>query len=84
MRTTKKIEIPKKTVLIGEIGLGGQLRSVAQIQLRLKEAERLGFTSAIIPKETSQDSHLETNSQIEVKAVSNINEALNIALNIEK
>ena len=46
----KKIELPKRTVLIGEIGLGGQLRSVGQMQLRLKEAERLGFETAIIPK----------------------------------
>jgi DNA repair protein RadA/Sms len=37
-------------VLIGEIGLGGQVRSVSQVELRLKEAEKLGFTRAIVPK----------------------------------
>lgn len=38
------------TVLIGEVGLGGQVRPVSQMELRLKEAAKLGFKRAIIPK----------------------------------
>ncbi|NJK42038.1 MAG: DNA repair protein RadA [Acaryochloridaceae cyanobacterium SU_2_1] len=38
------------TVVIGEVGLGGQVRSVSQTELRLKEALKLGFKRAIIPK----------------------------------
>ncbi len=37
-------------VVCGEIGLGGELRQVAQTQRRLSEAARLGFTHAIVPK----------------------------------
>lgn len=37
------------TVVIGEIGLGGEVRAVTQIERRVKEAERLGFTRCIIP-----------------------------------
>jgi DNA repair protein RadA/Sms len=37
------------TVVIGEVGLGGQVRSVSQMELRLKEAVKLGFKRAIIP-----------------------------------
>ena len=37
------------TVLIGEVGLGGQVRAVSQMERRLKEALKLGFTRAIIP-----------------------------------
>lgn len=37
------------TVLIGEVGLGGQVRPVAQLEQRLKEASKLGFRHAIIP-----------------------------------
>ncbi len=37
------------TVLIGEIGLGGQLRPVSQLEPRLKEAAKLGFSRAVIP-----------------------------------
>lgn len=39
-----------RTVLIGEVGLGGQVRLVSQMELRLKEAAKLGFKRAIIPK----------------------------------
>ena len=37
------------TVMIGEVGLGGQVRSVSQLELRLKEAQKLGFKRAIVP-----------------------------------
>lgn len=38
------------TVLIGEVGLGGQVRTVSQTELRLKEAAKLGFKRAIVPR----------------------------------
>jgi DNA repair protein RadA/Sms len=38
------------TVLIGEVGLCGQVRQVSQLELRLREAAKLGFKRAIIPK----------------------------------
>jgi DNA repair protein RadA/Sms len=37
------------TVVCGEVGLGGELRSVGQIERRLAEAERLGFRHAVVP-----------------------------------
>ena len=40
------------TLILGELGLLGEFRSVAQIQQRLSEAERLGFTRAIVPART--------------------------------
>lgn len=42
--------VTTQTVLIGEVGLGGQVRSVSQLEIRLKEAVKLGFKRAIIPK----------------------------------
>ncbi|MEA1962858.1 MAG: DNA repair protein RadA [Patescibacteria group bacterium] len=41
--------IDKKTVVIGEVGLGGEIRKVGKLKERLKEAEKLGFKTAIIP-----------------------------------
>jgi len=38
------------TVAIGEIGLGGELRAVSQIERRILEAQKLGFEKAIVPK----------------------------------
>lgn len=40
----------KETVIIGELGLGGEVRSVPFLDRRLKEAERLGLKNAITPK----------------------------------
>ena len=46
----KNRPLPPKTVIFGEVGLSGEVRPVARGQERLKEAEKLGFTCAIIPK----------------------------------
>ncbi|MFZ5961561.1 DNA repair protein RadA [Thalassococcus sp. BH17M4-6] len=42
--------LPPETVVFGEISLSGALRPVSQTELRLKEAQKLGFTSAIAPE----------------------------------
>ena len=42
--------LPEKTVVFGEISLSGALRPVAQTENRLKEAEKLGFTAALLPR----------------------------------
>jgi DNA repair protein RadA/Sms len=41
--------LPPGTLAVGELGLGGEVRSVPQIELRLKEASRLGLGHAIVP-----------------------------------
>ena len=52
--------VDPRTVLIGEVGLGGQVRAVSQMELRLKEAAKLGFKRAIVPKgQTFPDLDLE-------------------------
>jgi len=42
--------IPSNMILIGEVGLAGEIRSVGQIEKRLQEASALGFTDALIPQ----------------------------------
>ncbi len=44
--------VDPRLVLIGEVGLGGQVRAVSQLDVRLKEAAKLGFQRAIIPNTT--------------------------------
>ncbi|MFO8237591.1 MAG: DNA repair protein RadA [Prochlorococcaceae cyanobacterium] len=46
----RDLTLPPGTVLIAELGLGGQLRPVSQLELRLQEAGRLGFNRAVVPK----------------------------------
>ncbi len=42
--------LPAESVFFGEVGLSGEVRQVAQADLRIKEASKLGFKEAIIPK----------------------------------
>lgn len=41
--------IDRQTMILGEVGLGGEIRNVAKLEARLKEAKKLGFKKAIIP-----------------------------------
>ena len=56
----KDVPIPENALAFGEIGLGGEIRSVANAQARINEASRLGFTKIILPyhnlKNVSSDS----------------------------
>ena len=46
----KDIVIDEKTLVFGEVGLSGEIRSVSQAPLRVKEAQKLGFTTVILPQ----------------------------------
>ena len=49
--------LPAKTIFFGEVGLSGEIRAAPQTDLRLKEAEKLGFEQAIIPENSKIKSH---------------------------
>jgi len=49
--SVKDVPVRADLVLIGEIGLSGELRWVSQMESRLREAEKLGFKAAVIPKQ---------------------------------
>ena len=42
--------VSDKLIAIGEVGLGGEVRSVTHLETRLREAQRVGFDTAIVPK----------------------------------
>ena len=44
------LPVGEKTIAIGEVGLGGEVRSVTHLETRLREAQRVGFDTAIVPK----------------------------------
>ena len=46
------IPLPPDMIFIGEVGLGGELRGVSQLEKRINEAAKLGFKSAIVPKQS--------------------------------
>lgn len=66
-------------ILVGEIGLGGEIRAVPQIQQRLDEASKLGFTKAIVPKHNSGT--VNKHSSLEIFGVEKAADALDEVLN---
>lgn len=67
---------PAHTCVVGEVGLGGELRSVSRIDLRLKEAIRMGFTSCIIPKRNLKGLDSQLRKAIEIQGVDMVEEAV--------
>ncbi|HKD76564.1 MAG TPA: magnesium chelatase domain-containing protein, partial [Ktedonobacterales bacterium] len=77
----KERRIGADLALIGEVGLGGELRSVTHIEMRLREAVRLGFHRCIIPRANYDRRHAPDGLQI--IAVSSLAEAIGAALDGE-
>ncbi|HOB20010.1 MAG TPA: DNA repair protein RadA [Candidatus Atribacteria bacterium] len=46
----KDVPVDPATIVIGEVGLAGEVRSVSNIEQRIKEAQKLGFKRAVVPK----------------------------------
>lgn len=65
--------LPQTLCCMGEVGLGGELRTIPQLEKRLNEAERLGFEHAIIPK-FGNESLTTKEGSMELYKVSSLNE----------
>ena len=70
----KNLSIAKDVVAIGEVGLTGEVRSVNFIDKRLKEVEKMGFKTCIIPE--SNKKLLKEKYKLDIIGVKNINEAM--------
>lgn len=76
----KDVPVRDDTLVIGEIGLGGELRSVSSCEQRIKEAERLGFKRCIIPKHNLTTLSDGFKGDIEIIGARNVNEAFEAAI----
>ncbi len=72
----RDIAINSKTIIIGEIGLLGEVRSVANIERRLKEASKLGFKRAIIPKVSSETYKKISSLGLDIRQVKLVTDAI--------
>ena len=62
--------VPDDLVAFGELGLAGECRAVSELERRVNEAARLGFTQAVIPERNSEKLHVDANIKlIPVKSV---------------
>jgi DNA repair protein RadA/Sms len=66
--------IGPRTLVVGEVGLAGEVRAVAQAEARLAEAARLGFTRAVVPAGNAR--HAEPPGGIDLVGVETVAEAL--------
>lgn len=72
----KNVPISKDLVAIGEIGLTGEVRSVSSVEKRIKEAEKLGFKTCIVPENSKKQLKIET--KINIIGVKDVREALKV------
>lgn len=68
--------IDGKVIAFGEIGLGGEIRSVSHLEQRIAEARRLKFEKCIVPKHSLKNIRLP--DDIEVIGVNNLKEAFKV------
>src|SRR5450830_685270 len=70
----KNKPLDNKLIVFGEVGLAGEVRPVQGGQMRLKEAAKLGFTKAIVPKANAPKQRIDG---LEVIGVERLEQALN-------
>lgn len=78
----KNKNVSEDVVVFGEVGLAGEVRSVNNIEKRVKEAEKLGFKTAIVPKSRSisRSSTKVGVKDINIIPVANVKEAIDKVL----
>jgi DNA repair protein RadA/Sms len=74
----KGVPVPSDMAILGEVGLSGEIRSVGQLNARLNEAAKLGFSRALLPKTIRPIEHAP--SGLKLIAVRSLGEALDAAI----
>jgi DNA repair protein RadA/Sms len=70
----RDIPVDSSSVAVGEIGLGGEIRTIGQVQKRVQEAAKLGFKRIVIPHNNLKG--VKGQDGIEIIGVHTINEAM--------
>ena len=68
--------VPNDLVAFGELGLAGECRAVSELERKLNEAARLGFTQAVIPERNYEKLHVDP--KLKLIPVKNIYESLKV------
>lgn len=74
----KNRPVSEDTVIIGEVGLAGEVRAVSYVEKRIQEASKLGFSRAVIPYENAID--ICKSTKIKIQGVKNIKEAVEASI----
>jgi len=74
----RDVPVDSGSVAVGEIGLGGEIRTIGQIEKRVQEAAKLGFKRIVVPQNNMKG--LKSNNGIEVIGVDRIEKAMETLL----
>lgn len=77
--SSRDIPLDSETVVLGEIGLSGEIRTISYIDKRINESAKLGFKKIIIPKGNLKNINTK-NSKIEIVPVENIRSAMELLI----
>ncbi len=72
----QEFPVERDAVLIGEVGLGGEVRGVSHLELRLREAAKLGFRNAYVPAESAMPADLPR--EVKLHQIATLTEALDM------
>ncbi|MBS0624992.1 MAG: DNA repair protein RadA [Verrucomicrobia bacterium] len=68
--------IPADTIVLGEVGLGGEVRGVSRIETRLKEAIHMGFSKCVLPKKNLKGISSSLQEKIKLVGVDLVDQAI--------
>ncbi len=74
----REVPIESGTLVLGEVGLGGEVRAVSQVELRIKEAVKMGFKRCLMPERNL--TKLEPIDGVELIGIQEVREALDVVL----
>jgi DNA repair protein RadA/Sms len=75
----KEVPVAQEDIILGEVGLSAEVRAITQPEVRILEAQRLGFKRCIIAKNNLKELKIKQ-GPIELIGVETVNQALNVAL----
>jgi DNA repair protein RadA/Sms len=74
----REVPVEPGTLLLGEVGLGGEVRAVSQAELRIRESAKMGFKRCILPERNL--TKLDPIDGMELIGIQEVREALNVVL----
>ncbi len=78
----KDVSIDPNTVVLGEVGLAGEVRMVNQVEKRIQEVSKMGFKRCIIPQGNLKTlNNFSSKKDLEIIGVKTVQEAINLVLN---
>lgn len=74
----REMPVEPGLLILGEVGLGGEVRAVSQAELRIREAAKMGFKRALLPERNLPK--LDGVNGIELIGINDVREALDVVL----